>query len=65
MDIKYNYLREILLLTEINDENDNSTHITISFIYYLLKKPNFFYVKTKINNNKYYDYICLTDKVNF
>jgi hypothetical protein len=71
MDIKYNDLREYLLFNEITQstytktKEELSTNIKISIIYYLLKKPNFFYVKTELNNNEYYDYICLTDKVNF
>lgn len=66
MDIKYNDLRELLLFTQIHpDKNDFSTSIIISIIYYILNKPNFFYIKTDLNNNEYYDYICLTDTVNF
>ena len=66
MDIRYNYLRELLLLKKIHPIKDKlSTYIFISIIYYLLKKPNFFEIKTETNNNEYYDYICLTDKVNF
>jgi len=66
LDTKYDYLRELLIESKIlEDKYDISTYIKISIIYYLLKKPNFFYIKTKINNNEYYDYICLTDKVDF
>lgn len=66
LDTKYDYLREVLLEENIsNDINNRSTYIIISIIYYLLKKSNFFYIKTNFNNNEYYDYICLTDKVNF
>lgn len=67
LDTKYDYLREILLEENFNKDKDNSIiiYIIVSIIYYLLKKPNFFYVKTELNNNEYYDYICLTDKVNF
>lgn len=66
LDTKYDYLREVLLKENIsNDINDRSTYIIISIIYYLLKKSNFFYIKTNFYNKKYYDYICLTDKVNF
>ena len=66
MDIKYNYLRELLLSTEnFQYKKELSTYIYISLVYYLLKKSNFFEIKTETNNNEYYDYICLTDKVNF
>lgn len=63
MDIKYNYLRKILIKKFYVD--GYFPYIIISIIYYLLKKPNFFEIKTETNNNKYYDYICLTDKVIF
>lgn len=66
MDIKYNMLRDLLLFKTIPaDQSNYSIYIIISIIYYLLKKPNFFYIKTNLNNNVYYDYICLTDTVNF
>jgi hypothetical protein len=63
MDIKYNYLRKILIKKLYVD--GYFSYIIISIIYYLLKKSNFFYIKTNFNNNEYDDYICLTDKVNF
>ena len=46
LDTKYDYLREMLFVekTISSDKNDFSTYIIISIVYYLLKKPNFFYI---------------------